>query len=163
MTTTTTTTSHTYYHGRKSRIGMDAQSAQAFRWVFARLAAGQDLVAGEHSVTIRHEDRCARCGRTLTVPASIDSGFGPQCAEKVGVEWRERIKDGEFIPLAFLLGGRAVFTASSTRGGRFTFKVTRAKARPGDTVPIPRWFVSVLTGEDNENDFTYLGTIVGTV
>lgn len=26
---------------------------------------------------------CARCGRTLTVPASIHAGFGPDCAGKV--------------------------------------------------------------------------------
>ena len=31
----------------------------------------------------RHEGRCARCGRALTVPESIDSGFGPECARKV--------------------------------------------------------------------------------
>ena len=27
--------------------------------------------------------RCARCGRTLTVPTSIHQGFGPECATKV--------------------------------------------------------------------------------
>lgn len=26
-----------------------------------------------------HEGRCGRCGRTLTVPESIASGFGPEC------------------------------------------------------------------------------------
>jgi hypothetical protein len=29
--------------------------------------------------------RCRRCNRTLTVPASINRGFGPDCAEMVGV------------------------------------------------------------------------------
>jgi hypothetical protein len=28
---------------------------------------------------VRHEGRCGRCGRTLTEPESIDSGFGPIC------------------------------------------------------------------------------------
>lgn len=28
--------------------------------------------------------RCGRCGRTLTVPASIHRGLGPECARKVG-------------------------------------------------------------------------------
>lgn len=26
-----------------------------------------------------HEGKCARCGRRLTVPESIESGFGPEC------------------------------------------------------------------------------------
>jgi hypothetical protein len=30
-----------------------------------------------------HEGRCCRCGRTLTVPASIESGIGPECATKL--------------------------------------------------------------------------------
>jgi hypothetical protein len=29
--------------------------------------------------------RCARCGRTLTVPASLHRGFGPDCAAKLGI------------------------------------------------------------------------------
>lgn len=28
--------------------------------------------------------RCWRCGRMLTVPSSIESGIGPECATKVG-------------------------------------------------------------------------------
>ena len=30
-------------------------------------------------IEIRHEGKCGRCGRKLTVPESIDSGFGPMC------------------------------------------------------------------------------------
>jgi hypothetical protein len=33
----------------------------------------------------RHEGRCGRCGRTLTVPESIDSGFGPECINLAGL------------------------------------------------------------------------------
>jgi hypothetical protein len=29
-----------------------------------------------------HEGCCARCGRALTDPASIERGFGPECARK---------------------------------------------------------------------------------
>lgn len=35
------------------------------------------------NVTVWHEGRCGRCGRKLTVPASIESGFGPECVELV--------------------------------------------------------------------------------
>lgn len=152
---------HTYYHGRKSPIEMDASSAKAFAWIFARLVAGRELASndGAHTVTIRHADRCARCARPLTVPASIDTGFGPDCAKLVGAKWAEQVKAGEFVPLAFVLAGRATFTASSTKGGRFTFRVKRARERDDDFAA--RWFVSVLTGPDNGDDYTYLGTIVG--
>ena len=29
--------------------------------------------------------RCRRCGRTLTVPTSIHRGYGPDCAQQIGV------------------------------------------------------------------------------
>jgi hypothetical protein len=34
-------------------------------------------------LTVRHEGKCGRCGRTLTVPSSIDAGIGPECATKM--------------------------------------------------------------------------------
>lgn len=30
-----------------------------------------------------HAGRCGRCGRTLTVPESVESGFGPECAGRL--------------------------------------------------------------------------------
>lgn len=54
---------------------------------------------------------------------------------------------------AFMMAGNAVFTVvSKTTGARFTFKVRH----PSDDAPH---FVSVLTGSDNESDYTFLGTI----
>lgn len=32
---------------------------------------------------VHHEGRCGRCGRVLTVPESITSGFGPECSGRV--------------------------------------------------------------------------------
>lgn len=40
--------------------------------------------------SIRHSGNCGKCGRPLTTPASLDTGLGPDCAESLGVEWRER-------------------------------------------------------------------------
>ena len=68
-----------YRPGRKSRVSPDAPSAKAFDWVWRRLAA--DIMPTE--VQVWHEGRCGRCGRALTVPESIATGFGPVCAEKV--------------------------------------------------------------------------------
>lgn len=69
-----------FRHGRRSAIGAEAPSAKAFSWVWERLCAGKDL----QGVSVHHEGRCGRCGRALTVPESIESGFGPECADKVG-------------------------------------------------------------------------------
>lgn len=30
-----------------------------------------------------HEGRCGRCGRTLTVPSSVATGLGPECAQRM--------------------------------------------------------------------------------
>jgi hypothetical protein len=32
---------------------------------------------------IHHEGMCGRCGRTLTVPESVESGFGPECIRRL--------------------------------------------------------------------------------
>jgi len=63
----------TYKHGRKSRISESAPSARAFEWVFSRITTGEDL----KGVCVQH---AGRCGRKLTVPESISTGFGPECA-----------------------------------------------------------------------------------
>jgi hypothetical protein len=68
-----------YRHGNRSPIGREAASAKAFAWTWERLTAGNLTGA-----TIHHEGRCGRCNRALTVPESILSGFGPECAGKMG-------------------------------------------------------------------------------
>jgi hypothetical protein len=56
--------------------------------------------------------------------------------------------------LEFVFGGRARFTlVSKATGNRKTFKVTQAK----DSDDM--FFASLLTGSDNEADYSYLGFI----
>lgn len=61
-------------------VGFDAPSSRAFAWTWQALV--KDLLPA--TLEIWHEGRCGRCARKLTVPASIASGFGPECAGKVG-------------------------------------------------------------------------------
>lgn len=56
-------------------------SVVAFRYLLANLVGG-----ALKGIEVYHEGRCGRCGRTLTVPESIESGFGPECREKLGIE-----------------------------------------------------------------------------
>lgn len=68
-----------FRHGQKSKIAPSAPSAQAFAWAWKKIEAGT-LPA---SLEVWHEGRCGRCGRLLTVPESVASGLGPECAGKV--------------------------------------------------------------------------------
>lgn len=69
-----------YEHGRKSRVGSAAPSAQAFAWVWARLQEGRM----PSTLAVYHEGRCGACGRRLTTPESVASGLGPICAKRAG-------------------------------------------------------------------------------
>ena len=68
-----------YWHGKKSQISAEAQSNQAFAWVWEHL---ERLPA---CIEVWHEGRCGRCNRTLTVPESIASGYGPECRQLLGL------------------------------------------------------------------------------
>lgn len=59
----------------KSRIGEDAPSFRAVMWLCKALNGASDIEQAE----VWHEGRCGRCGRVLTVPESVESGFGPEC------------------------------------------------------------------------------------
>lgn len=63
----------------KSRLTVDAPSFRAFAWFWARVTRGADLA----TVRVLHEGKCGRCGRKLTVPESIETGLGPECAGRM--------------------------------------------------------------------------------
>lgn len=67
-----------FRHSLKSRISSDATSVKAFAWVWRMLHSGEAI----RSVEIWHNGHCARCGRLLTDPTSIETGLGPVCREK---------------------------------------------------------------------------------
>ena len=67
-----------YKHSRKSRISDEAQSTRVFDFLINRLRTN----TLPEFVEIWHEGRCGRCGRSLTVPNSIETGFGPECVKK---------------------------------------------------------------------------------
>jgi hypothetical protein len=66
----------------KSRISVDALSHKAFKWLNSMLNVNKPMPDG---VYIYHEGRCGRCGKRLTVPSSILSGFGPECVKKQNI------------------------------------------------------------------------------
>lgn len=64
---------------REGDIAKDAPSVKAFAWAWQNLI--RNTVPAE--LEIWHEGSCGRCGRRLTVPSSIEQGFGPECINHV--------------------------------------------------------------------------------
>jgi len=59
----------------KSRITEQSTSYKVFNYILSHLRKG-DL---PKQVEIWHEGKCAKCGRSLTDPDSIKTGWGPYC------------------------------------------------------------------------------------
>lgn len=75
----------------RSKYRADSDRFKALQWalkVIWQSANGRYTLPLTH--TIQHVGRCGRCGAKLTNPASLDTGLGPECADRVGVPWRER-------------------------------------------------------------------------
>lgn len=85
---------------------------------------------------------------TTTVPAAAgdddtDAPLGNVARHRIGRD--------------FILAGRAVFTVSGAHS-RFTFRITR-KESDNPRYPDPTFFVSVLTGGNNETAYTYMAIL----
>lgn len=74
------TTRGTIRFTKASKYREDSQPVKAFNWAIGRIWNSKTIEPAK----LYHVGRCGRCGRALTVPASIESGFGPECAGKLG-------------------------------------------------------------------------------
>jgi hypothetical protein len=80
-----------YAHGGYGvAVGREAPGAKAFDY-FAECLRRNELPA---ALEVFHEGRCGACGRKLTVPESILTGLGPECAGRAGVS-RTRVRCDE--------------------------------------------------------------------
>lgn len=66
-----------YWQGK----GKGKPQAAVFEWFVTNLFNRNRL---SDKVELWHAGKCGRCNRQLTVPASIASGIGPECANKMG-------------------------------------------------------------------------------
>lgn len=62
---------------QKSKVSQESTGFKSFAWFL------RNVEALPENVKVHHEGRCGRCGRRLTVPESIKSGIGPECAKRV--------------------------------------------------------------------------------
>ena len=65
-----------FYLTKGSKIDKNTPSVKGFEWLVKNI---HNLPS---NMSFFHEGHCARCGRLLTVPESIKTGFGPEC-EKI--------------------------------------------------------------------------------
>jgi len=65
----------------KSRMKDDSKPVKVVRWALLH-SFGDGLIPEGYK--IRHEGKCACCGRALTVPESLTRGIGPECWNKMG-------------------------------------------------------------------------------
>jgi hypothetical protein len=78
---------------QKSKVDPDSIPVRVFNWAVKMVEAG----TVPEGYKIQHAERCARCGRRLTVSDSITSGFGPECinyvnpSEETKAEWKQKI------------------------------------------------------------------------
>lgn len=66
-----------------SRVGAGSAVVTGLSWLVQHVVANS---LPTDRIEVWHEGRCARCGRRLTVPSSIASGLGPDCAERIAEE-----------------------------------------------------------------------------
>ena len=69
-----------FKHSVKAKAKIDSKQVKGIDWLLKTVQKG----ALPTQMQFYHEGRCARCGRLLTVPESIQSGYGPECIQKVG-------------------------------------------------------------------------------
>jgi len=69
-----------YKRSPKSRVSDQALSAKAAKWLLGCLTVSEAALLTQAEVW--HEGHCGRCGRKLTVPESIETGLGPECAKR---------------------------------------------------------------------------------
>lgn len=80
----------------KSAFPETATRVMVVRRVLAAIVAGNGHKVTAAGWTVRHNGYCGRCGAVLTVPESVESGFGPECIKQVMgctlVGWKKQQK-----------------------------------------------------------------------
>lgn len=70
----------------RSMHKLDSPPVKLLNRVLYRLLRGELHMVTDAGFTLNHEGRCARCGRALTVPLSVERGIGPECYESTVLE-----------------------------------------------------------------------------
>lgn len=64
-----------------SKVGQQSKAWKSFVWLCNNI----NNRSIPETVHVYHEGKCGKCGKKLTVPESIESGFGPECSKMLGI------------------------------------------------------------------------------
>lgn len=119
---------------------------------WSRSPEGQEALTRDSLAAVAEAKASRRAYASAPAPSRAVAPVYPDAPTFVAREDQRPVNDAR----AFALGGNATFTIVSKKTGtRFTYRVRKPRSE-GDNLPH---FVGVLTGSDNENDYTFLGTI----
>jgi hypothetical protein len=68
---------------KASQYKEDSEVVRALRWVVGLIYNNNEAEVESKGFRMVWSSTCQRCGRTLTVPSSVDNRLGPECAKKV--------------------------------------------------------------------------------
>ncbi len=83
------------------------------------------------------EGRCCRCGRELTVPASIHAGMGPDCAEKYAWEKQDQVAVHDHVAAVRTPGSTFADTRTDSLVSGMYTPVVKAMYKALESEPIP--------------------------
>ena len=66
---------------RKDSAADNSMPVRLVRRVIRRVWDSQQTAIADAGFVLRHAGKCCRCGRRLTHPESLESGWGPECAK----------------------------------------------------------------------------------
>ena len=67
------------YTSAKSKITKDSLCLRILNRVLNRIWINDTAAIAEAGFEVHHSGKCGKCGRKLTVPESVKTGFGPEC------------------------------------------------------------------------------------
>lgn len=68
---------------KASKLPESSEPVRALRWYVGLVLNDRENEIEQHGFHIHWATCCQRCGRTLTVPSSIDARLGPECVTKI--------------------------------------------------------------------------------
>ena len=68
-----------YSQGKSGKCSVDAPSIKGLTWLINRGLNGRST----DGLIVYHLGQCAKCGKPLTDPVSIEYGLGPTCRKRV--------------------------------------------------------------------------------
>lgn len=147
---------------RRYRAEFDPKRAEALQKAVDRIAKNPKEAGMAYAI---QEGRCCRCGRELTVPASIHAGMGPDCAQKYAWEKADQVAVHDVLAATRVAG--STFAESQTS---LVFPATQFSSKPmypnltkNSNVQMTGtdWTPAVKEQAQNRNDRGQVSRMVG--